>query len=145
VEATHDAIRDIMYALVQENGHVVWKKWWYVFTLRVSLKDDFYMTQEDHVFVADVVVIDPTRDMVALSVISRLANTITKLNVIAKICKYKGLHEGHHFISMAMEVHGSPRCNMDHFIRECARLFHDIDDREVIYPCLFAFNFSSNM
>jgi hypothetical protein len=26
---------------------------------------------------------------------------------------------------MAMEVHGAPECDMDHFIRECARLFHD--------------------
>jgi hypothetical protein len=66
-----------MYALVQESGHVVRRKRWYAFTSRVSLKDDFYMAQEDQVFIADVVVIDPTRDTVALSVISRLTNTIT--------------------------------------------------------------------
>jgi len=48
-----------------------------------------------------------------------------KFNVIAKIHKYKGIHERHHFILMAMEVHGAPECDMDHFIRECARLFHD--------------------
>jgi hypothetical protein len=31
------------------------------------------------------------------------------------------LHEGHHFILMAMEVHNAPRC----FIRECVCLFHN--------------------
>jgi len=48
-----------------------------------------------------------------------------ELNVVAKMCKYKRLHEGHHFIPMAMKVHGAPRHDMDHFIKECARLFHD--------------------
>jgi hypothetical protein len=48
-----------------------------------------------------------------------------ELNTIAKIHNYKGLREGHHFIPMAMEVHGAPGRDMDCFIRECARLFHD--------------------
>jgi hypothetical protein len=26
---------------------------------------------------------------------------------------------------MAMEVHGASGCDMDHFIKECVRLFHD--------------------
>jgi hypothetical protein len=30
--AAHDAIRNIMYALTQENGHDVWRKWWYAIT-----------------------------------------------------------------------------------------------------------------
>jgi hypothetical protein len=30
-----------------------------------------------------------------------------------------------HFILMAMEVHNAPKHDMDHFIKECARLFHD--------------------
>jgi len=34
--ATNDAIQDIMYVLVQESGHVVWKEWWYALTLGVS-------------------------------------------------------------------------------------------------------------
>jgi hypothetical protein len=38
--------------------------------LRVSLQANFYMTQADHVFVVDVVVIDPIHEMVALSVIN---------------------------------------------------------------------------
>jgi hypothetical protein len=48
-----------------------------------------------------------------------------ELNAIIKICKYRGLHEGHHFILMAIEVHGTPGHDMDYFIKECARLFHD--------------------
>ncbi len=64
-------------------------------------------------------------ETVALSVISQLVGAIAKLNAIAKICKYKRLHEGHHFISMAMEVHGTPKRDMDRFINECVRIFHD--------------------
>jgi hypothetical protein len=48
-----------------------------------------------------------------------------ELNAIVNIHKYKGLHEGHHFISMAMEVHDAFECDMDHFIKERVRLFHD--------------------
>ncbi len=48
-----------------------------------------------------------------------------ELNTIVKIRKYREFHEGHHFTPMAMEVHGTPRCDMDRFIKECARLFHD--------------------
>jgi hypothetical protein len=46
-------------------------------------------------------------------------------NAIPKICKYKRLHEGHQIIPMAMEVHDTPMCDVDHFIKECAHLFHD--------------------
>jgi len=73
----------------------------------------------------DVVIIDPTRETVALSVISRPTTTTMELNTIVKIYKYRRLHEGHHFISMAMEVYGAPEQNIDRFIRECACLFHD--------------------
>jgi hypothetical protein len=48
-----------------------------------------------------------------------------EISVITKIRKYKKFHEGHHFIMMAMEVHDTPRCDMDHFIKECAYLFHN--------------------
>ncbi len=83
------------------------------------------MTREDQVFVTNVVVINLTREIVTSNVISQPTNAVAKLNVIAKICKYKRLHKGHHFISMAMEVHGAPKCDMGCFIREHARLFHD--------------------
>jgi hypothetical protein len=33
--------------LYGESGHIVRKKWWYAFTLGVSLQADLYMTQED--------------------------------------------------------------------------------------------------
>jgi hypothetical protein len=60
---------------------------------------------------------------VALNVINWLVGVATKLNDIAKIRKYKGFHKGHHFISMAMEVHGALGRDMDDFIKECAHLF----------------------
>jgi hypothetical protein len=72
-----------------------------------------------------VVVIDPTQEMVASSVISQPTSVVAELSAIVKICKYKGLHKGHHFIPMAMEVHGTPKCDMDHFIKECAHIFHN--------------------
>jgi hypothetical protein len=70
-------------------------------------------------------IIDPTWEKMASSVISQPIGAIAKLSAIAKIYKYKGLHERHHFIPIAMEVHNTPRCDMDRFIKECARLFHD--------------------
>jgi len=71
------------------------------------------------------VVIDLTQRTMATNVISRLAGVTAELNAIAKIHKYKRLHEGHHFIPMAMEVHDAFGCDMNRFIRECAHLFHD--------------------
>ncbi len=68
--ATHDAIKDVMYASIQENGHVAWEEWWYPLMSGTSLQVDFYMTHEDQIFVIDVVVIDPTWKMMATSVIS---------------------------------------------------------------------------
>jgi hypothetical protein len=48
-----------------------------------------------------------------------------KINTIPKIRKYKGLHEGHHFIPMAMEVRDAPKHDMDCFFKELAHFFHD--------------------
>jgi hypothetical protein len=123
-ELPHDAIRNVMYVFAQENGHTIWKKQWYALTLGISLWTYFYMTWEDHVFVVDVVVIDLTWETITLSVIIWPVHVATKLNTIVKIHKYKGLHEGHHFILMAMEVHNTLKHDMDHFIKECAHLFH---------------------
>jgi hypothetical protein len=83
------------------------------------------MIREDQVFVVNVVVTDLTREKVVTSVINRPIGATMKFNVIVKIRKYKGFHEGHHFNMMAMEVHNTPRCDMDRFIRECVHLFHD--------------------
>jgi hypothetical protein len=93
--------------------------------LGVSLWTNLYMTWEDHVFVVDVVVTDLTWETMASSAINRPTCVVMKLNTIAKICKYTWLHEKHHFISMAMEVHDAPGCDMNCFIKECVCLFHD--------------------
>jgi hypothetical protein len=63
--------------------------------------------------------------MVALSVTNRPTCAVTNFFAIVKIHKYKGLHEGHHFILMAMEVHNTLGQNMDNFIRESAHIFQD--------------------
>jgi len=91
------------------------------------------MIWEDQFFVVNVLIIDPTWEMVALNVINRLIGVVVELSAIVNICNYRGLHEGHHFISMAMDVHDTPEHDMDCFIKECARLFHD-KYHEVIYP-----------
>jgi hypothetical protein len=65
-----------------------------------------------------VVVIDPMWEMVALIVISRPIGAVAEFIVIVKICKYRRLHEGHHFVLMAMEAHDALGHDMDRFIRE---------------------------
>jgi hypothetical protein len=61
----------------------------------------------------------------ASNVISQPSSAVAKLNAIAQIRKYKRLHEGHHFILMAMEVHDTPMCDMYCFIKECVCLLHN--------------------
>ncbi len=122
---THDTIWNVMYVLAQKSGHDIWKERWYAFTSKVSLQADLYMTWKDQVFVADVVVTDPTQKTVASNVISWPVGVIVKLNTIAQIRKYRRLREGHHFISMGMEVHDALGHDMNHFIKECARLSLD--------------------
>jgi hypothetical protein len=69
-------------------------------------------------------VIDPTQEIVATSVISWPTSVVVKFSAIVKIHKYRRFHDGHHFISMTMEVHNAPWCYMDHFIEKCVHLFH---------------------
>ncbi len=69
-------------------------------------------------------VIDLTQEMVALNVITQPLGVAIELNTIIKICKYKRLHKGHHFIPMAVEMQGTHGCDMDRFIKGCAHLFH---------------------
>jgi hypothetical protein len=59
------------------------------------------------------------------NVISQSIGVISKFSTIVNIYNYKGLHEGHHFILMTLEVHNAPRFDMGRFIKECAHLFHD--------------------
>jgi hypothetical protein len=64
-------------------------------------------------------------ETVATNVINPPRGATVEFSSIAKTCKYKGLHEGHHFILMVTEVHDTPKRDMDHFIKECVLLFHD--------------------
>jgi len=114
-----------MYAFVRESGHTIWKKRWYAFTSKISLQADIYMTQEDQVFVVDVVITNPMRETMVSNVICQPTNATTKLNTIVKIHKYRGFHERCHFIMMVMEVHGTLGHDIDYVIKECAHLFHD--------------------
>ncbi len=72
-----------------------------------------------------MVITNPTQETMASSVISRLVYVIAELNTIVKIHKYRKLHEGHHFILMAMEVHNTHGHDLDQFIKECAHLSHN--------------------
>jgi hypothetical protein len=83
------------------------------------------MTCEDEVFVVNGVITNSTRKTMVTSVISRPTSAIVKLNATTKIRKYKRFREGHYFIPMTMEVHETLRHDIDHFIKECACLFHD--------------------
>jgi len=100
---------------------------------RALLQVDLYMTRKDQVFVANVMVIDLTRATLASSVISPLVGAIVELSAIVKIHKYRRLQKGHHFILMAMEVHGAPEHDMDHFIKEFVHLFHDRQSKGHLY------------
>ncbi len=60
-----------------------------------------------------------------MNVINQPTSVIMELSSIVKIREYKRLHEGHHFIPMAMEVHNTPRHDMDCLIKKCVHLFHD--------------------
>jgi len=76
------------------------------------------MTRKDQVFIVNVVVTNPTWEMVVLSVISWPIGVAMELNTITKIHKFKGLQQGHHFISMAMKVHNTRGHEMDRFIKK---------------------------
>ncbi len=83
------------------------------------------MICEDHVFVVDVVVTNLTWETMVTSVINQLANASVKSNTTVKIRKYGRLHKRHHFILMAMEVHGALGHDIDCFIKECVHLFYN--------------------
>jgi hypothetical protein len=91
---------------------------------RVSSWIDLYITQKDQIFIADEVIINSTQEMMSLNVINWLAGVAVEFNAIAKIRKYIGFHEKHHFIPMTMEVYDAPSHDMDRFIKECARFFN---------------------
>jgi hypothetical protein len=104
---------------------------------RVSLQTNFYMTREDQVFIFNVMVINLTWKTMSTNVNNQPVGVTTEHSTIVKIRKYGGLHKGHHFIPMGMEMHDVFRCDMDRFIKKCACLFHDRQSRDNF----FAFNF----
>jgi hypothetical protein len=83
------------------------------------------MIWKDQIFIVDVMIINLTWETMASSVISWPTCAAIEFRVIVKIHKYRELYKGHHFILMAVEVHGTPRRDIDRFIRECIRLFYD--------------------
>jgi len=78
-------------------------------------------------------VIDLTQETLASSVISPPVSAIVEPSAITKIHKYRRLHKGHHFILMAMEVHGAPEHDMDRFIKEFVHLFHNRQSKGHLY------------
>ncbi len=86
--------------------------------LGASLPTDLYMIHEDQVFVANVVVIDLTWEIVVTNVINQPLGAVVKISAIVKIRKYRRFNEGHHFIPMAMEVHNASGHDMTCFIRK---------------------------
>jgi hypothetical protein len=72
-----------------------------------------------------VVVIDSTWETLVTNAINQPIGVVAKLNAIAKIHKYRGLHEKHHFIPITIEVHGALECDMNHFIKEHVCIFYD--------------------
>jgi hypothetical protein len=64
-----------------------------------------------------------------------------EISVIVKIHKYRGFHEGHHFIPMVMAHPGMIWIVSSRNVL----VFFMIGDWEVIYPCFFAFNFLGSM
>ncbi len=159
-----------MYTLNWENGHDVWKERWYTLLSKVSLQVNFYITCEDQAFVANMVVPNPTGETMATNVINWLIGAIAKLITIARICKFKGFLRG--TIARICKFKGFIRgtiawiCKFEGFIRgtilfgwpwRCMAhpnmiwiissrsvfVYFTIDDRKIIYPCIFVFNFSN--
>jgi hypothetical protein len=90
----HNAIKDVMYALVRKSEHVVWREWWYALTSRTSLRVDLYMTHEHQVFVANVVVTNLTQKMVFMNAITQPTNATSKLSPLLRSTNIKGFMKG---------------------------------------------------
>jgi hypothetical protein len=121
---TYNAIQNVMYALTRKNGHAIWREQWYALTWRISLQPISTWLEKTKSSLPMWWLLTQ-HEIVSLNVINWPTNVAVEFNTIIKFCKYRGFHEGHHFISMAMEMHCAPRHDMDRFIRECALLFHD--------------------
>ncbi len=102
------------------------------------------MTLEDWVFIDDVVVTNLTREMVVSNVINRSTSVASNLSAIVKTASIEG------FMRCTTLFQWPWRCTMHLGVIWIVSfgsvpLLSIIDDWEVIYPRLFAFNFSSNV
>jgi hypothetical protein len=87
-----------------------------------------------------VVVTNLTWETIVTSVINPSIGVVTKLNTIAKICKYKRFHEG--TVLFRWPWRCTTHLGVIWIISSGNVLvFSMINDWEVIYLCLFAFNF----
>jgi hypothetical protein len=79
-----------------------------------------------------------------MNVISQLASASAKLNSIGKNHKHRGFHEKDHFILMTIELCGTLKCDMNHFIKERVYIFHDRQSRNHL-SFFFAFRILGSM
>jgi hypothetical protein len=123
-----------MYAFAQKSGaHLFMEKIVVHFYVKNFVTTRSLHDSKDQVFIVDVVGIDPMGEIMVSNVISRLVNVVAKCNAIIKICKYRRLHEKHHFVPMPMEIQNIFGRDMDRFIKECACFFHDRQSRAFIF------------
>ncbi len=142
--STHDVIRNVMYALVKKKGHIVWKERWYALMSRISLQANLYMTQENQVFIVDVVVIDPTQETVASSVINWLAVQLWNLMSLLESANIESFKRG--TILFQWPWRYTTHSSMIWIVSlGNVLIFFTINDRKVIYPFFFTFNFLNNM
>ncbi|KAG6551070.1 hypothetical protein Mapa_007305 [Marchantia paleacea] len=122
--ATHDAIRDVVFAMAREGGYLTLRERWYALQSTRVRGGHCTWFGEDQVTVADVVVTDPTRDTVSEGVITHLPGWATSGAAAAKVSKYRGMQRGHLFVPLALELYGAMDTDFDMFVRECARAYH---------------------
>jgi hypothetical protein len=137
---THDAIQNVMYAFIRKNGHAIWRERWYALMLGVSLWTNFYMIWEGRVFVVNIVVTHSTWKMVASHVISWPIVQLQNLMPLLRFANIEG------FVVGTILFEWPWRCMVHLNViwivsSRSVLIFSMIDDWNVIYPCLFTFNF----
>jgi hypothetical protein len=133
---THDAIWDITYAFAWKSGHIVWKERWHTLMLRISLRANLYMTRKDQVFIANVVVIDLTWEMMVSSVISRPTSVAKNLVPLLRSASIEGFMKGTTLFQWSWKCTMHP-CVIWIVSLGSAPIFSMIDNWEIIYPCFF--------
>jgi hypothetical protein len=102
------------------------------------------MTQENQVFIVDVVVIDPTQETVASSVINWLAVQLWNLMSLLESANIESFKRG--TILFQWPWRYTTHSSMIWIVSlGNVLIFFTINDRKVIYPFFFTFNFLNNM